>query len=159
MNLNGELCSHVLLSPSIVWQSPVSLTALLTLLQYPAGSRAATLRRRRGRGLPIWRINWQKSAKEIQRLIRAFNPWPVAYTQLNDKNIRIWQAQVLEQSSNEPAGTVISCDKKGIDISCGEGILRILKLQPSGSKTMNVAAFMNGHAKQLPVGSQFQNPA
>ena len=107
-------------------------------------------------------INWQTSAIEIERLIRAFNPWPVAYTQLDDKTLRIWQAQVLALDTNTKAGirpgTVISCDKKGIDISCGEGTLRILNLQPSGSKAMDVAAFMNGHAKQLPVGSLLQNP-
>ena len=98
-------------------------------------------------------INWQDSAKNIERLIRAFNPWPVAFTYLNDKTLRIWQAQALAENSELEAGTVIRCDKKGIDISCGEGALRLLKLQPSGSKAMDVASFMNGHAKQLPVGS------
>jgi len=104
-------------------------------------------------------INWQDSAENIGRMIRAFNPWPVAYTQVDDKTLRLWQAEVLEKDSKEAAGTVISCDKKGIDISCGEGTLRILKLQPSGSKAMDVAAFMNGHAKQLPVGTVLQSPA
>jgi methionyl-tRNA formyltransferase len=101
-------------------------------------------------------INWQHSAIEIERLIRAFNPWPVAFTYLNNKTLRIWQAQVLPENSELKAGTVIYCDKQGIDISCGEGTLRLLKLQPSGSKAMDVAAFMNGHAKQLPVGSVLQ---
>lgn len=104
-------------------------------------------------------INWQQSASKIERLIRAFNPWPVAFTLLNDKPIRIWQAQVLSENSELEVGTVIRCDKKGIDVSCGEGVLRLLKLQPSGSKAMDVASFMNGHAKQLPVNSIFQNPA
>ncbi len=98
-------------------------------------------------------IDWQNSATDIERLIRAFNPWPVAFTYLNDKTLRIWQAQALPENSDLEAGTVIHCDKNGIDISCGEGTLRLLKLQPSGSKAMDVAAFMNGHAKQLPVGS------
>lgn len=98
-------------------------------------------------------INWQSSAVEIERLVRAFNPWPVAFTYLNDKTLRIWQALALDESSELEAGTVINCDKKGIDISCEEGVLRLIKLQPSGSKAMDVASFMNGHAKQLPVGS------
>lgn len=104
-------------------------------------------------------INWQQSASKIERLIRAFNPWPVAFTLLNDKPLRIWQAQVLSENSELEAGTVIRCDKKGIDVSCDEGVLRLLKLQPSGSKAMDVASFMNGHVKQLPVNSIFQNPA
>ena len=98
-------------------------------------------------------INWQDSAENINRLIRAFNPWPVAFTYLNDKTLRIWQAQALPENSELEAGTVITCNKKGVDISCGEGTLRLLKLQPSGSKAMDVASFMNGHAKQLPAGS------
>lgn len=102
-------------------------------------------------------INWQQSASEIERLIRAFNPWPVAFTLLNDKPLRLWQAQVLSENSELEAGTVIRCDKNGIDVSCGEGVLRILNLQPSGSKAMDVASFMNGHAKQLPVNSLFLN--
>lgn len=102
-------------------------------------------------------INWQHSASNIERLIRAFNPWPVAFTYLNDKPLRIWQAQALPEQSKLAAGTVISCDKKGIDISCGDGTLRILKLQPSGSKAMDVASFMNGHAKQLHTGSLLQS--
>lgn len=106
-------------------------------------------------------INWQNSATEIERLIRAFNPWPVAFTYLNNKPLRILQAQILEHGSNTKAdnkpGTVIACDKKGIDISCGEGVLRLLKLHPSGSKAMDVAAFMNGHARQLPIGSVLAN--
>ena len=98
-------------------------------------------------------INWQNSATEIERLIRAFNPWPVAFSYIKDKTLRIWQAEVLPENSSLEAGTVVRGDKNGIDISCGEGALRILKLQPSGSKAMDVASFMNGHAKQLPVGS------
>lgn len=102
-------------------------------------------------------IHWQNSASEIERLIRAFNPWPVAFSYLQNKPLRIWRAQALTQQSDRPIGTVVKCDKHGIDISCGNGMLRLLKLQTAGSKAMDVAAFMNGHAKQLPVGSVFQS--
>ena len=104
-------------------------------------------------------INWQHSASEIERMVRAFNPWPVAFTYLNGKTLRIWQAQAIDSNTNEKSGTVISCDKNGIDISCGEGVLRLLKLQPSGSKAMDVTSFMNGHAKQLPIGSLLKSTA
>ncbi len=102
-------------------------------------------------------INWHDSAENIERLIRAFNPWPVAFTYINDKTLRIWQAQVLPNNSELEVGTIISVNKIGIDISCGEGTLRLLKLQPSGSKAMDAASFMNGHAKQMPVGSQLKS--
>lgn len=110
-------------------------------------------------------INWYHSASEIERLVRAFNPWPVAFTVTNEKTFRILNARVLPQDSAEEShlakncdpGTVISHDKKGIDVCCGKGILRILKLQPAGSKAMDVAAFMNGHAKQLSLGTVFES--
>ena len=105
-------------------------------------------------------INWLDTAENIERLIRAFNPWPVAFTYINEKTLRLWQAEVIPENSEAEAGTIIACDKKGIDVSCGQGILRILKLQPSGSKAMDVASFMNGHAKQLPIGSLLKsNPS
>lgn len=111
-------------------------------------------------------IHWQHSALEIERLIRAFNPWPVAYTYFNGKTLRVWQAKVLplnietesnlKQTEIKP-GTVITCDKKGIDIHCGEGVLRLLKLQPSGSKAMDIVAYMNGHAKEISPGSLLED--
>ena len=110
-------------------------------------------------------IDWHQSATGIERLIRAFNPWPVAFTVLNEKTFRLLQAEVLPQqpttsstiSSDVKPGTIIASDKKGIDICCGEGTLRLLKLQPAGSKAMDVTAFMNGHAKTLPLGAVFDS--
>ena len=103
-------------------------------------------------------INWQQSAQQIEQQVRAFNPWPVAYTHFENKVLRIWFAKSInsvpmEASANLPPGSVIACGKQGIDVACGKGVLRLLTLQPSGSKAMDVTAFMNGHAKQLHVGS------
>jgi methionyl-tRNA formyltransferase len=106
-------------------------------------------------------INWQDSATNIERLVRAFNPWPVAFTTLENKTLRIWLAQSItaKPAANVKAGEVIAFNNKGIDIACGEGVLRLLRLQPSGSKAMDVAAFLNGHAKQLDVGSMLTSSA
>lgn len=103
-------------------------------------------------------INWQDSAINIERQIRAFNPWPVAHTHLLNNTLRIWSAKAIQAESKNmtqilPAGSIIELSGKGIDIVCGQGVLRILKLQPAGSKAMDVAAFMNGHARQLHIGS------
>ena len=105
-------------------------------------------------------INWQQNAQQIELQIRAFNPWPVAFTHFENKVLRIWFAKSLTPASADASakyhpGSVVACGKQGIDVACGEGVLRLLTLQPSGSKAMNVAAFLNGHAKQLHVGSLF----
>lgn len=98
-------------------------------------------------------INWQEDATQINRQIRAFNPWPVAQTSINDKTLRIWSAVVLKDSSSAHPGTIINHSKKGIDIACGSGALRLTQLQPPGKKSMDAAAFLNGYADLLPLNA------
>lgn len=103
-------------------------------------------------------IDWSNSAVQIQRLIRAFNPWPVTFTHLNNKTLRLWSAEAISatptlETSNAIAGTVIHCDKNDIEVICGEGVLRLLKLQAAGSKAMDVNVFLNGHAKLISAGT------
>jgi methionyl-tRNA formyltransferase len=91
-------------------------------------------------------INWSKSAVEIDRQVRAFNPWPVTQTTFQDKIMRIWQAIPLSESCDGPAGKVISADKQGIKVVTGDGVLQIQKLQMPGKKPMDVASFLNAHS-------------
>ncbi|MCW8830627.1 MAG: methionyl-tRNA formyltransferase [Gammaproteobacteria bacterium] len=94
-------------------------------------------------------INWSLPAEQIHRSVLAYNAWPVAFThwQKKDKKyvLRIWQSEVLEKSSTEMAGTVLSCDKEGIDVATGDGVLRLLQVQPSGKKAMAASDFANAH--------------
>jgi len=99
-------------------------------------------------------IDWQRPAKELDRLIRAFNPWPVAQTRVKGQTLRIWAARPLADSSMASPGTVIGCDKNGIDIACGRGVIRLTRLQPAGSKPMDVEAFLNGRPDWLIPGIQ-----
>ncbi|MGH8119967.1 MAG: methionyl-tRNA formyltransferase, partial [Gammaproteobacteria bacterium] len=91
------------------------------------------------------RLDWLKPAAELERLIRAFNPAPVAYTNLNGLQIRVWQAAVIEASYAVVPGTVIACNKNGIDISTGKNILRLLRVQSQGKRVMAAGEFLNGH--------------
>lgn len=92
-------------------------------------------------------IDWSKSAKEIDQTIRAFNPWPVAYTKYNGKALRIFMSQVeADKKSSEPAGTVINETKEGISIATGDGILSFSRLQLPGKKAMDVRDFLNGRS-------------
>lgn len=100
------------------------------------------------------RIDWHGSAEEIARQVRAYNPWPVAQTSVNGQTLRIWAAEPQTQTLEAAAGEVIRQDKHAIDIACGEGVLRISRLQPAGSKPMDVAAFLNGRPDMLTPGTQ-----
>jgi methionyl-tRNA formyltransferase len=89
-------------------------------------------------------IDWSLPAVDLERTIRAFNPSPVAHTELNGVKMRIWQATVLEGTSGRTPGEIIFCDKTSIDVATGDGILRLLRVQPAGKKQMTVAEFLNG---------------
>ena len=97
-------------------------------------------------------IDWTLSAKQIDRTIRAFNPWPVAFTLLNGKPLRIFMSQVLEIGSAEPPGTVIEESPEGISVATGEGVLSFSRLQLPGKKAMDVKDFLNSRTL---LGSQF----
>ena len=94
-------------------------------------------------------IDWFLPALEIDRCVRAYNAWPVAFTFWQKKNkqdvLRIWQSEVLDATSNAAAGTVLNCGREGIDVATGEGVLRLLQVQPSGKKVMAAADFANAH--------------
>ncbi len=100
-------------------------------------------------------LDWQEDAAALARRVRAFNPWPVAQTRINDQILRIWAAEAIDGEQAEP-GTVLACGKAGIDIATGNGCLRLKQLQPAGKKVMDAPAFLNGYADLLPIGSRLE---
>lgn len=92
-------------------------------------------------------IDWSQSAVEIDRTIRAFNPWPMAYTQKNGKPLRLLMSSVAEGEAVSAApGTVLSEDKSGIRIATGDGVLQLTRLQLPGGKALSVTEFLNGRS-------------
>ncbi|MBJ6136317.1 methionyl-tRNA formyltransferase [Marinobacter litoralis] len=89
-------------------------------------------------------IDWHNSATDIERLIRAFNPWPGTFTDLGEQRIRLHQAQALEQGSDKAPGTVLRREREGIDIACGTGSLRVTKVQLPGTRALSVNDLING---------------
>ena len=82
-------------------------------------------------------ICWQRPAEEIEQLIRGLNPWPSAYTYLDNKSLKLWKATVEkaeEETENAVPGQVIRADKNGLCICTGDGILNVLELQLEGKK-------------------------
>jgi len=99
------------------------------------------------------KINWSLSAEEIQRAIRAYNAWPVAYCGYEKKSkpsgLRLWQAEVIAENSSTAdlmPGTVLAESAQGIDVVTGEGLLRITQLQPEGKRKMLAADFLNANS-------------
>jgi len=101
------------------------------------------------------KIDWNDTAAHIERCIRAFNPWPVSYFQLNDMNVKVWQATATQQSVSETPGTVISADKKGIVIATTDGTITLLNLQFPGKKAMGINDILNSRKALFTPGTQF----
>ena len=95
-------------------------------------------------------IDWRQPAIDIARAVRAFNPFPVAFTRLDGESLRIWAAQAIS-GAGEP-GCVISADKSGLSVACGEGALLITELQRAGGKRLTAAQFQSGGG--IPVGTR-----
>jgi len=93
-------------------------------------------------------IHWRESAEVLERRIRAFNPWPVAWCTIAGERTRIWKACWLPQSHGREAGAVLAAGKQGIDVAAGEHVLRLLELQRPGKRRMSAADYIN--ARQLP---------
>ncbi|MFR9241251.1 MAG: methionyl-tRNA formyltransferase [Clostridium baratii] len=91
------------------------------------------------------KIDWSKSVKDIHNMIRGLNPWPVAHTLYDGSTMKIFESEVINKNSNEENGKIISVSKKGIEVSTGEGILLIKKMQFPNSKPLTVEQYINGH--------------
>ncbi|MBT8120810.1 MAG: methionyl-tRNA formyltransferase [Gammaproteobacteria bacterium] len=99
------------------------------------------------------RVDWSQPAVEIERLIRAFNAWPVAFCEYDKKGkpskLRLWQAEVLagaQAVASADPGQVIAESVSGIDVLTGEGVLRIKELQAEGKRRMTTADFLNANS-------------
>ncbi len=96
-------------------------------------------------------IDWSMDAAQIERNIRSFNPWPVCFTQMGEQTVKIYQAQVVDQTGS--AGQVLSSDKTGVVVACGKHAICITQLQPQGKKPMAISDFLNGRSDWVTPGT------
>ncbi|ONG41038.1 methionyl-tRNA formyltransferase [Alkanindiges hydrocarboniclasticus] len=107
------------------------------------------------------RINWQLPASEIDRQIRAYQPWPVSFCELAGQTLRVWSARPLAEPDHpavwEPiiAGSVIAVDKHGVQVLCGDHtVLQLTSLQWPGGKALNSVQMLQ--AQKIITGQVFQ---
>lgn len=91
------------------------------------------------------RLDWNKSAIELERTIRAFNPKPVAFTALGGIEMRLWEAEALDAHTDQPPGTIIRCKDSQLDVATAQGVLRLLRIQLPGRRPVTVGDFLNAH--------------
>lgn len=107
-------------------------------------------------------IDWHQSAANIDQQIRAFNPWPIAFTYINQANqanqdiLRIHQAKAVEQPVKTAPGTILSMDKHGILVATGQHALLVEKIQFAGGKVISVQDYLNTGRTQLHQGLLLQ---
>ncbi len=96
------------------------------------------------------RIDWSRPAVELERLVRAFNPWPICHSTLNGEPLKVLAA-TLGEGSGQP-GQILAASKDGLTVACGEGALRLTRLQLPGGKPLNFADLYNSRREQFAPG-------
>lgn len=90
-------------------------------------------------------IDWRQPAVVLDRLVRAFNAWPVAETRWDGRQLRIWEAEPKAEAHAQPPGTVIGSSDAGIDVATGAGVLTLKRVQLAGRKPVSAAEFLRAH--------------
>lgn len=127
-----------------------ALVDTLTMLEagtahpVPQDDAQATYARKIDKGEAL--IEWDRPAPELERQVRAFNPWPVAQTSYKETMLRIWDARAMETPHRAPPGTVVSATADGIDVATGRGVLRLLTVQLPGKTPVAAGDFVNANA-------------
>lgn len=103
---------------------------------------------------PEARIDWRLPATRIHNLIRAFNPWPVAFTELAGDTVRVWKSRLAQGRSGQ-AGEILAANAEGLLVACGEDALWLEEIQLPGGKVQPVAALLNGQSGRFANGVRF----
>ena len=99
------------------------------------------------------RLDWTLSAAQLERCIRAFNPWPVSYFIIDDQPVKVWKASVLPAASHCRPGEILQADKSGIQVATADGVLNIEELQPAGKKAMKAQDLLNSRREWFMPGN------
>ena len=101
------------------------------------------------------RIDWHQPSIAIDALIRAFNPWPIAHTTLDDQFVKIYQSELTSLASQQKPGTMTAFNREGLYVATGDNDLKITKLQLPGKKPVSSIELFNGHSSNWQAGKLF----
>ena len=99
------------------------------------------------------RLDWTLPAVQLERCIRAFNPWPVSYFIIDEQPVKVWKASVLPDVHGHQPGEIVQTNKQGIQIATAEGVLNIEELQPAGKKAMKAQDLLNSRREWFIPGN------
>ncbi len=98
-------------------------------------------------------INWQQAAINIEYQIRAFNPWPLAFTNVNDTRFQVLEAKAIKSHANAKPGEVLEISKHGITVNTLKDALLITTIKFPGKNAISIADYMNSHNRLIQIGS------
>jgi len=100
------------------------------------------------------RIDWSLSAEQLERCIRAFNPWPMSWLEIDEQPVKVWQASAIAEASTAEPGTIVAANRQGIQVATGNGILNLESLQPAGKKAMGAQDLLNSRREWFIPGNR-----
>ena len=100
------------------------------------------------------RIDWSLPAAQLERCIRAFNPWPMSWIEIDGQPVKVWQASVIDVATTAEPGTIIEATKQGIQVATSDGVLNLLSLQPAGKKAMSAQDLLNSRREWFAPGNR-----
>lgn len=100
------------------------------------------------------RLDWSLSAAQLERCIRAFNPWPMSWFMIDEQPVKIWQASAIPSVTGAEPGTIVDASKAGIQVATVDGILNLESLQPAGKKAMSAQDLLNSRREWFVPGNQ-----
>jgi methionyl-tRNA formyltransferase len=130
-----------LLGADVLMEGLSSILAGETLVATPQ-SEAGVVYAHKLEKAEAW-LDFTRPALALEHQVRAFDPWPVAEGDILAERVRIWSAQAIEHAHQAVPGSVIATHRNGIDIACGEGVLRVTSLQRAGGKRITAADYLN----------------
>ncbi len=89
------------------------------------------------------KLDWTQPAAVLARKVRAFNPWPITEAQLAGERLRIHGAVAVDQAHDAAPGTLLGASRQGLDVACGQGVLRLRVVQREGGKAITAADYLN----------------
>lgn len=96
------------------------------------------------------RLDWSRPASELERQVRAFNPWPICHSTLNGEPLKVLAAQLADEQGQP--GQILAASKDGLTVACGQGALRLTRLQLPGGKALNFSDLYNSRREQFAIG-------